>query len=156
MGTPNKDEAIAGLAERAAFLSEKCRLLQAEVTQLKSRVTVIKTNRNEVFDQKVALERRVVELASELEGRMDDANEAIYQQQLTMQELKSRVEGLKVNRDSLLVENKRFREQLRVQLGWYNPGSKRFCYMDVKREMPATHTTYTEPVWVIPGSSPHG
>lgn len=114
MGIPNKNEAIAGLATRADFLSEKCRLLQSEVRELKSRVEGLKVNRDSLFEENkrfradlqtsndkiMELERKVVEakacvedlqisnqarlvqvveLKSELEGRMDGAHEVITQ-----------------------------------------------------------------------------
>lgn len=40
------------------------------------------------------------------------------------------------------------------QIGWYNPGTKRFCCMDVKESTPAAHTTYTEPVYVLGKEGP--
>ncbi len=34
------------------------------------------------------------------------------------------------------------------QIGWYNPGDKRFCYMDEK-EHSRHHAAYTKPVYVF-------
>ena len=36
------------------------------------------------------------------------------------------------------------------QIGWYEPGTKRFCYMDVKEHgPPLEYASYTEPVYVL-------
>ena len=35
-----------------------------------------------------------------------------------------------------------------LQIGWFNPDSKRFCYTDVKEHSPNHHASYTEPVLV--------
>ena len=35
-----------------------------------------------------------------------------------------------------------------LQIGWFDPGSKRFCYTDVKEHSPNHHASYTEPVLV--------
>ena len=38
----------------------------------------------------------------------------------------------------------------RKQIGWYNPGSKRFCYMDVKEHAQLdSYASYTIPVYVL-------
>ena len=38
----------------------------------------------------------------------------------------------------------------RKQIGWYNPGAKRFCYMDVKEHAQFdSYAAYTEPVYVL-------
>ena len=34
------------------------------------------------------------------------------------------------------------------QIGWFNPGSKRFCYTDEKEVHPQHHTSYTKSVFV--------
>lgn len=110
MGTPNKDEAIAGLATRADFLSEKCRLLQTEVSELKSRVQGLKVNRDALFEENKRFRSVVVtdieiikelnntikELKSEFEGRMDGANEVIYQLELKIRLAKEAKKGLRL------------------------------------------------------------
>ena len=37
----------------------------------------------------------------------------------------------------------------REQIGWYNPGTKRFCRMIVKEGATVHYAAYTEPVWVF-------
>ena len=79
---------------------------ETEIRELKSRVEGLKVNRDALFEENgrfradlqtsndkiIELERIIVEakacvkgLQSELEGRMDDANEAIYQLELKIQ-----------------------------------------------------------------------
>lgn len=36
---------------------------------------------------------------------------------------------------------------MRTQIGWYSPGSKRFCYSDVKEAHLTGHEDYTIPVF---------
>lgn len=36
-----------------------------------------------------------------------------------------------------------------IQIGWYNPGSHRFCYTDEKEARPDNHTAYTVPVYIF-------
>jgi len=38
-------------------------------------------------------------------------------------------------------------EKEELQIGWYDPGSKRFCYTDVKEASPDQHKGYTVPVY---------
>lgn len=40
---------------------------------------------------------------------------------------------------------------MRKQIGWYNPGSGRFCYSDVKEANHATYTAYTVPAFTCAG-----
>ncbi len=40
------------------------------------------------------------------------------------------------------------RWQLRQRIGWYSPGTKRFCYSDVKDAYPASHESYSVPVFI--------
>lgn len=43
----------------------------------------------------------------------------------------------------------------RKQVGWYDPGDKRFCYMDVKEHSQLnSFSSYTEPVWVFDKEGP--
>lgn len=35
------------------------------------------------------------------------------------------------------------------QVGWYNPGSKRICYLDEKETQPNNHRPYTIPVYAV-------
>jgi len=34
------------------------------------------------------------------------------------------------------------------QIGWYNPASKRFCYLDEKDHYSKTHAGYIVPVYI--------
>lgn len=36
------------------------------------------------------------------------------------------------------------------QIGWFDPGSKRFCYTDEKDYRADRHKSYTVPVYAIP------
>lgn len=36
---------------------------------------------------------------------------------------------------------------MRTQIGWYDPGSKRFCYSDVKKASVTMYDGYTVPVF---------
>ncbi len=36
-----------------------------------------------------------------------------------------------------------------TQIGWFDPGSKRFCYSDEKEYDPERRTFYTEPAFVV-------
>jgi hypothetical protein len=36
-----------------------------------------------------------------------------------------------------------------TQIGWFEPGSKRFCYTDEKKTWPDSHSDYTHPVFAI-------
>ena len=36
-----------------------------------------------------------------------------------------------------------------ILIGWYHPGSKRFCYKDVKKYQPETRKGYTMPVYAV-------
>ena len=40
------------------------------------------------------------------------------------------------------------REVTDEQIGWFNPGSKRFCYTDEKQHMQSNKASYTVPVFV--------
>lgn len=42
---------------------------------------------------------------------------------------------------------------MRTQIGWYDPGSKRFCYSDVKKASVTTYGGYTVPVFAVTGSN---
>lgn len=37
-----------------------------------------------------------------------------------------------------------------LQIGWYNPASKRFCYVDEKETRPERYRSYSVPVYAIP------
>jgi chromosome segregation ATPase len=55
-------------------------------------------------------DEKIAELKSELEGKEDAWHEVEYQLKTEIAELKSNIEGLKVNRDYLFKENEQFRQ----------------------------------------------
>lgn len=55
-------------------------------------------------------------------------------------------EGLIVSERWVKTEIERL--QCRQQIGWFNPGSKRFCYSDEKEAWPANCVCYSIPVFI--------
>ena len=50
--------------------------------------------------------------------------------------------------DCVLVQRLLVDREAMDQIGWFNPGSKRFCYTDEKEFSPQHNASYTKPVFV--------
>ena len=60
---------------------------------------------------------------------------------------------LKARAEDDLGTNQEWRDSLE-QIGWFDPGSKRFCYTDTKEVHPESNAGHTIPVFVALGEQP--
>lgn len=158
-------------ANEAATLEENARLGAVNET-LERRLEVVRTNRNDIFEENKKLTTRVRELASELEGREDAWHEVVHQLKTRVEELEKEAEisaaawkGAGTIADNVIAGlRKELSNQFeridnlakwiearvlgsRLQVGWYSPADQRFCYSDVKESIPERHKGYTVPVY---------
>jgi hypothetical protein len=55
--------------------------------------------------------------------------------------------------DGVLLTAAEWRDSL-TQIGWFDPGSKRFCYTDTKEVHPESNAGHTIPVFAALGEQP--